>query len=471
MSYAHLAGSSACGKGSGCHEVLSSPYSEVLGVPLSTLGMGAYLTIAFYLLKWNKQESGESFLPWIFLISLVGTLAAPYLLYLQAYVVKAWCPFCLFSACVMALVFLCALGYWRKGRFTMACPPHGTREIMIMAVLLAAPSLVFFGAAKAVHGGQPPGIFSSSNKIVAKLEGREITLDEIDKGIRPKIMELQDQLFKERLRWLENKLLELEAERQNMPLDKLVRQNVDEKIKVADADIQKFIEENRERIPPGGDPEKIRVEVERFLWKEKGKALFKDYLEGLKKKYNFQHDLPTPNKAGIEANPRGGPETGPPGAKVSIVEFSDFECSFCRKAHIKLKELLERYKGKARLAFRHYPLERHEHARQAAYASVCAHEQGKFWPFADLLFQEQDRMKTVPMEKLLEEHAERAGLDKAKFQSCLNSGKGKETVEADMAEGEQYGVDSTPSFFVNGYFISGFEPEEIQRLIEKELNY
>lgn len=472
LSYTHLIGSAACGKGSGCHEVLNSPYSEVFGLPLSTLGMGAYFVLAFCVWKWDRPEKEKSFLPWIFLVSLLANLAAPFLLYIQAYLLGAWCPFCLFSTCVMAVIFLGILGYWRKNRFPLTRAPHGVTDLLSMAVLFVIPSLLFLGGAQAIRGlpsKASSGPFTSSTQVAAQWEERRITLEEIDKGIRPKIMDLQDQLFKERLRWLEAQLLELEAARQNIPLAKLVRQNVDEKIEVTDEDIQKFLEENPARVPEA-DMDKARKDVESFLWREKGKALFKDFLAVLKKKYKFQHDLPTPNRVAIQSNPRSGPETGPTDAKVTIVEFSDFECSFCKKAHGKIKEMLEKYKGTVRLVFRYYPLESHEHSRPAAYAAICAHQQGKFWPFADLLFEEQGRMKTVPMEKLMLEHAERAGLDKDLFQSCLDSGKGKKMVEADAEEGGQYGVDSTPSFFVNGYFISGFEPEEIKRIIEKELS-
>jgi len=469
LSYTHLAGNPVCGEGSGCYEVLTSPYARVHGLPLSAIGMGAYLALAFCVWGLKKPEKREASARWIFFISLAGNLAGCYLLFLQAFVVGKWCPFCLFSTFVMAVVFLCILADWRRNRFPLfsVCAPDCGRRVLVMGLLLILPTLVFAGVERMVSASPMKGL-QSPDRVVARMGDRVVTLREIDKNIRSKIMELEAELFKQRLQWLEKQLVKMDASQQGLSTEKLIKNHVDKKISVRDEEIEKFYRKNQSRLPKE-KKEKLRGEIRQFLRRKKGVALFEAFLRGLKKKYHFRHNLPLPNWMPIKQNPRNGPEKGSPDARVTIVEFSDFQCPYCRKAHEKIEKYLKKYAGRLRLVFRHYPLDMHKQARPAAYAAVCAHQQGRFWPYADQLFRNQDKMKSSPLPALFLQYAKDIKLDLPRFQSCLNSKIGRQTVEADIREGDRYGIDSTPSFFINGYFISGFSPKKIEMIIDREL--
>jgi protein-disulfide isomerase len=137
---------------------------------------------------------------------------------------------------------------------------------------------------------------------------------------------------------------------------------------------------------------------------------------------------------------------GPIHAHVTIVEYGDFECPNCKQAAPAVKLLLERYAGRVRFAFRHFPLEEvHPHALPAAEAAECAAGQGKFWEMHDLLFANQEHLKL----KHLHSYAERLGLDMARYTAEMDDEVYLQRVREHIDSGQSSGVRSTPGFFVN----------------------
>lgn len=160
------------------------------------------------------------------------------------------------------------------------------------------------------------------------------------------------------------------------------------------------------------------------------------------------------------------PAKGSSQAKVTIVEFSDFQCPYCGKVQDTLKKIFETYPNKVKLVFRNYPLPFHENAEPAAQASLCANEQGKFWEFHDKLFANQEKLTLTD----LKQYAANLGLDTNKFNSCLDSNKYKETVQKDTKDGQAVGVSGTPAFFINGRLVTGAQPfENFKKIIDEEL--
>lgn len=136
---------------------------------------------------------------------------------------------------------------------------------------------------------------------------------------------------------------------------------------------------------------------------------------------------------------------GPDTAELVIVEFSDFECPYCADAVTAINEILERY-SQIRFVYRHFPLTGiHSNAFRAAEAAECAGEQGKFWEMHDTLFANQIDLG----EKSLQNYAIMLGLNMDHFNDCMTSGKMREGIEQDIADGEKYGVNGTPTFFLN----------------------
>ena len=138
---------------------------------------------------------------------------------------------------------------------------------------------------------------------------------------------------------------------------------------------------------------------------------------------------------------------GPDHAPVVIVEYGDFECPNCKQAAPAVKLLLERYTGKVRFAYRHFPLEDvHPHALMAAEAAECAGAQGKFWEMHELLFANQDHLKP----KQLHDFAEQLGLDMARYTAEMDDEVYRQRIREHLDSGSRSGVRGTPGFFVNG---------------------
>lgn len=169
------------------------------------------------------------------------------------------------------------------------------------------------------------------------------------------------------------------------------------------------------------------------------------------------------------------PMIGNAKAKVTIVEFSDFQCPFCRRfwkdtySQLK-KEYIDT--GKVRMVTRAFPLSFHEAAKPAAIASLCAKEQGKFWEYRDKVFGEQEKKGQATIAfgvAELKTWATAIGLNAQQFNSCLDTQKYAAKVDADTAAGSAVGVSGTPSFFINGQQVVGAQPFSAFKKIIDEL--
>jgi protein-disulfide isomerase len=160
------------------------------------------------------------------------------------------------------------------------------------------------------------------------------------------------------------------------------------------------------------------------------------------------------------------PARGPVGAPVTIVMFSDFQCSACSKTHPVLKEAMVPFADKIRFVVRDYPLETlHENAFRAALAANAANNQGKFFEYTEILYKNQDALDDASLKK----YAADLGLNAAQFALDLNSEKTAAEVRKDMAEGKTYGINGTPAIFVNGRFVRRLSPAGFKNAIENAL--
>jgi protein-disulfide isomerase len=189
-----------------------------------------------------------------------------------------------------------------------------------------------------------------------------------------------------------------------------------------------------------------------------------EYINSLRQKAEIALLLARP-KIDVAVDPfrlRGNPK-----APVTIVEFSDFQCPYCRAAQPTIKKVLDTYKDKVRLGYRDFPLKQiHAQAEQAAGASRCAAEQSRFWEYHDLLYANQAKLDQAG----LTEYARTAGLDVDRFSTCLVLGKFKVPIESDIQAGIKAGVSGTPAFYINGIFLSGTQPvSAFEKVIDAEL--
>ena len=163
------------------------------------------------------------------------------------------------------------------------------------------------------------------------------------------------------------------------------------------------------------------------------------------------------------------PVRGDEDAAITIVEWSDFQCPFCDRATPTLAKIEEHYGSKVRLAFKHFPLSIHPQAAGAHAAAEAAHRQGKFWEMHDKIFENQRDLAPATFER----YAAELGLDVERFKRDVASADVKKRIDEDMRQAQKLGVSGTPSFFINGRFLSGAQPFEnfkqvIDSILEKE---
>lgn len=145
---------------------------------------------------------------------------------------------------------------------------------------------------------------------------------------------------------------------------------------------------------------------------------------------------------------------GDENAAITIVEFSDLQCPYCASFHTTMKQVIDNYEGQVKWVYKHFPIASHPYAQEAAEASECAGDQGKFWEYTDELFENQSAIDST----YLKQAAADLSLNTSEFEECLDSGKFSDRVKADYQEGLEAGVTGTPGGFINGEKLGGAVP-------------
>lgn len=309
-------------------------------------------------------------------------------------------------------------------------------------------------------------------QVVAEVDGRVITLAELEDWIKDDLFKRETadkdaselyQFRAERLdQMIHDELLAAEAKRRNTTSEQLLEQESAPKSEVTEDAVRSFYEANKARMG-NATLEQIGPRIRQYLEQEQRVGAQRAFLESLRKSASVDVKLDPPR---IEVTAQG-PARGPQDAPVTIVEFSDYQCPFCRRAEPVVKQVLERYPDKVRFVFRHFPLDQiHPRARPAAEAAACADEQGKFWEFHEKLFTGEGKLEDADFVK----HAAEVGAEQAAFEQCVKERRFKDVVESDLQAGRQAGVSGTPAFFVNGILLSGARPlEAFVQVIDREL--
>jgi protein-disulfide isomerase len=303
----------------------------------------------------------------------------------------------------------------------------------------------------------------AQDKPIATVDGTPILESELD--IKAQLVQIEQQAYQVRVRAVEalvdRKLLAKAAAAKNLTVEKFVKQEVDDKI-----------------------PEPSVQEVEGYYWgqKERSQRPFEQVKDQLTRnlraakvadaRQKLMRSLRENSKVAILLEPPrtnvevgNAPRMGPASAPVTIVEFSDFQCPFCRRVVPTLKELRAKYGDKISLVFKDLPLAMHPEAPRAAQAARCAGDQNKYWEYHDALFETASLAANV-----YPELAKKVGLEEAQFKGCLDSGKHKAGVQADAQQARGLGIEGTPAFYINGVFVNGAQPlEAFTQIIDREL--
>jgi len=324
-------------------------------------------------------------------------------------------------------------------------------SVIVTGIFLAMPSL---------------GVAQGLPDVVATVQGQPIAAETLTSALRGELMRLdiqRHQVLKEKLdELIAEKIFSLEAAQRGISLQQLLQDEIIAKVEpVTPEQAQAFYEANKNRIKQPFD--KVTEQITTYLQQQGQEQRRQTVLKELKPRYPIQIALRAPK---VEVSTAGEPVLGPEQAPVTIVEFSDFQCPYCRQVQAPLKRLLAEYEGKVKLVFRDFPLRNiHPQAQKAAEAAHCAGEQQKFWPYHDKLF----ASTSLQMDDL-KKFAQELELNVDQFTSCLESNKHAKGIDMDMRDGQNAGVNATPSFFVNGYPLSGAASyERFKELVDAAL--
>jgi protein-disulfide isomerase len=319
-------------------------------------------------------------------------------------------------------------------------------------------------------GAQQP-VAAKPSAPAARVGDEVITLEEVERGVQPQLAKLAEQRYEVLEQKLDQliaeRLLSQEAKRRNISVEELLKADVYAKAaEVPESDVTAFINQNKARLPKMDDQE-LRLKVWDYLRQQKVNEQRQTYVQGLRDRGKVTVLLEEPAAARVAVSADRGFARGPKDAPVTIIEFSDFQCPFCKNATTTVKQVLDKYPDKVRLVFRDYPLASiHPLAPKAHEAARCAADQGKFWEYHDVLFERSPKLS--PQE--LKQYAQDLKLDEAAFAQCLDSGKYTAEVEKDTQEGMGLGLTGTPSFYINGRQLVGAQPiTAFQKIIDAEL--
>jgi protein-disulfide isomerase len=251
-----------------------------------------------------------------------------------------------------------------------------------------------------------------------------------------------------------------------IPVPALLDAEVGEKAEpVTDEEVEAYYQANKSRL--SGDEAAVRQNVRAHLRQQKVAIRRAIFVASLRSQVTINVNLKPPPIIRVAVSVNGAPVRGTADAPVTLVEFSDFHCPFCKRAQATLKQVIERYPDKVKHVYRDFPVDKlHPQARAAHEAARCAQDQGKFWEYHDVLFLRAP--KAEPRD--LRRYAEQVGLDMPKFEACVSARSHRATVQKEVEEATKLALNGTPAFFINGRPLQGAQPlEAFARIIEEEL--
>lgn len=304
--------------------------------------------------------------------------------------------------------------------------------------------------------------------VLATVDGRALTAGDYEERLKPFVYKLQREIYEAEMRSVDLKVNELllgaEAKRLGKTPEEIYKAEVEGKVhEPTDAEVTKFYEDNKARIQ--GDLNTLRPDIASLLKNQQLNRLEAELAQRLRTGAKVQIFLKEPEPPVQSISVDDDPTRGDASAPVTIVEFTDFQCPSCALMHPVIEEALKTYGNRVRLVVRDFPLSMHAQARKAAEAADAANAQGKFFEYIPMLFKNQSALDVASLKR----YASDLGLDRARFDAALDSGQYATEVSHDVADGEAYGVDGTPTIFINGVRLRNITAEGLRAAIDSAL--
>jgi protein-disulfide isomerase len=315
----------------------------------------------------------------------------------------------------------------------------------------------------------------ADDAVVASWDGGSLTYGELREQIDSQLVQLEMEYLQGRYRAQQQAaegmglraVVAAEAKALGTDEEGLIKTAVEDKVSApTDAEIDEFYPVVKRQLR-NAPLDKVRDQVAAMLVERQKGELLQAYIGELREKYKLDISVPFPDLPRIDMSADDDPSVGPANARVTIIEFGDYECGYCGRAFATVQEVRAKYPDDVRVVYRDFPLSFHPRAVPAAVAANCAGKQDKYWEMHNSLMQNQRKLD----DDGLKEQAEGLGLDMAAWQSCVDASDVQiAEIENDFSAGEAAGVSGTPAFFINGIFLSGAQPiDQFETIIEREL--
>ena len=296
--------------------------------------------------------------------------------------------------------------------------------------------------------------------------GKKYARDELSGKVKNKIYEADLQSYRAKHSIIDQAVIELHI-KHLAKTQKKSEADVEKELfglkEPTEKELKKFYEENKARIPYPFD--KVKADIKRFV-QDKAKSEKRHMIvEGLRKKKKFVPLVKEPVAPIVSIDSKGFARRGNAKSKVTVVEFADYKCPHCGEAARTFKSIYKKYDKKVNFVFVDFPL-RPGLSEKLAEGAACAGEQNKYWEYHTMAFEQQASSNEASVQSF----ADKVGLDKGKFKSCLSSGSGMSVVKKGRKLGESIGVSGTPAIYVNGKKVMGYTKDLIEKAIEGGLS-
>jgi predicted DsbA family dithiol-disulfide isomerase len=311
--------------------------------------------------------------------------------------------------------------------------------------------------------GQPLGAPDGS-AVVFEIDGQKVTLGELEQKHPGRLFSAYNTFYQAEHKaldeFIDELLLEREAKVEHVTVSELLERHVNSTI--AKDPSEESLRVYYEGVDTTQPFEVVHSQIVDHIRQRRLGAAKAAYLKTLRAKSNIAFMIIPPRSS---VSLKDTPVLGRADAPVMIIEYADYECPYCQQVQTTLDKLKRDYKDKLSLAYKDVALPGHPRAEKAAEAARCAGKQGKYWEYHDVLF--ATKGLDVPQ---LKQYAVDLKLDGKAFDECLDAGKEAEKIKESNAEGATFSLQGTPSFFINGRFISGsLTYEEFRAIVDQEL--
>ncbi|MCK5688023.1 thioredoxin domain-containing protein [Myxococcota bacterium] len=312
-----------------------------------------------------------------------------------------------------------------------------------------------------------------SKTVLAKVNGLEIRREDAAPQYEARLRDAENEYKQRELHvlWMaaddaiNERLMRSEAKKRGLTMEQLREKEVFSKAeKPLEDDLRLIYESNRHLIEVPF--EAARPLIEQQMLTQQYEGLEHAFASTLRDGAEVEFSLPVPDLPRYEVETGNGPAWGNKDARVTLIEFADYQCSYCGRAAQLVAELKALYPNDLRVVYRDFPLDQHPQALGASIAAQCAFEQGQFWPYHELLWERSNRLEKAD----LLAYAQELNLDLAKYEKCVASEQAAKAIATHKEAGERAKIEGTPAIFINGIKLIGLLPLPLfKAMIDAEL--